>query len=193
MYNNREEAGGNRSGSLAQLGLENTAVALAYWGLAHLTFTVFQHMGILPMPIWPSAAVAIVVAFYRGWRIGPGIAAGTLLANHYSLGGPWAYAACIALMNTVGPLVGAWIMRRRVTERVAVRGFVDLLICFVAAILLAPMLTAVGGVGFKWLFGLAPAAGITVIWLKWTIAHSLGSLLFATPVFAWMALKEPRK
>jgi len=192
MHGSREKAVGDRSAAGWRLGVENTVIALLYWGLAHLTFVIFQHMGIMPMPIWPSAAVAIVAAFYRGWRIGPGIAAGTLLANHYSLGGPWAYAACIALMNTAGPLVGAWIMRLRVTERVAVQGFVDLLICFGAAILLTPMLTAAGGVGFKWLFGLMPAAGVAVGWLKWTIAHALGSLLFATPVFAWLALKEPR-
>ena len=193
MHSGRGEAVGHRPDGLTRLGLANTATALSYWALAHLAFSVFQHWGILQMLIWPSAAVAIVAAFFRGWRIGPGIAPGTVLANHFSLGGHWAYAVCIALMNTAGPIAGAWIMRRRVTERVAVRGFVDLLICFGAAVLLTPMLTAAGGVGFKWLFGMLPADGMPVVWLKWTIAHSLGSLLFATPVFAWMALKEPRQ
>lgn len=192
MHGSREKAVGDRSAAGWRLGVENTATALLYWGLAHLTFVIFQHMGIQPMPIWPAAAVAIIAAFFRGWLIAPGIAAGALLANHYSLGGSWAYAACIALMNTAGPLAGAWIMRLRVTERVAVQGFVDLLLCFGAAILLTPMLTAVGGIGFKWLFGLIPTVGVAVGWLKWTIAHSLGTLLFATPVFAWLALKEPQ-
>lgn len=193
MDNGQGSAIHNSSDALGRWCLENLATALAYWGLAHLSFVLFRHMGVLPMPVWPAAAVALVVAFFRGWKIAPGIALGTILANHYSLGGSWAYAACIALMNTLGPLFGAWLMRRQVTSRVVIKGSVDLLICFAAAVLLTPMLTAAGGVGFKWLFGLIQADAVAVGWLKWTIAHSLGSLLFATPVFAWQTLKEPRE
>jgi integral membrane sensor domain MASE1 len=166
---------------------------VAYWVLAHGTFVLFRHMGVLPMPIWPSAALAIFVAFYRGWNIAPGLAVGTVLANHFSLGGPWDYAAGIAVMNTLGPLLGAHIMRRQVSSRIVISGFADLLVCFVAVVVLTPILTAIGGIGFKWIHGMIQTDDLLVGWLKWVIAHSLGSLLFATPAFAWMALKEPWK
>lgn len=179
------------SDSWERLCLENVLTLLAYWALAHLTFLVFRHLGVLPMPVWPSAAVAIVMAFCRGWKIAPGIAAGTILANHFSLNSPLGYAFSLALMNTAGPLLGASIMRRQVSPRLAIGGLVDLLVCFCAIVIVPPMLTATGGIGFKFFFGMIPASAIVAGWLKWTIAHSLGALLFATPVFAWMALKEP--
>jgi len=179
------------SSSWERLCLENGLTLLAYWALAHLTFLVFSDLGVLPMPVWPSAAVAMVMAFCRGWKIAPGLAIGTILANHFSLSSPLGYAFSLALMNTAGPLLGASIIRRQVSSRLAIGGFVDLLICFCAILIITPMLTATGGIGFKFFFGMIPASGIVVGWLKWTIAHSLGALLFATPVFAWMALKEP--
>jgi integral membrane sensor domain MASE1 len=183
----------SRSVSWKWLCLDNVLTALAYWALAHLTFLIFKNLGILPMPLWPPAAVALVAAFYRGWGIAPGIAAGTILANHFSLNSSWEYAAAIALMNTVGPLLGASIMRWRVSPRLFIVKPADLLICFLAAYLLPPMLAATGGIGFKYLFGMIPANDMLIGWLKWTLAHSLGTLLFATPVFAWLAFKEPRK
>ena len=182
-----------RSESWSRLCLENALIALSYWGLAHLTFLVFRNLGVLPMPIWPPAAVAIVTAFYRGWRIAPGIAAGTILANYFSLNSPWDYAFSLALMNTLGPLLGASIMRRQVSTRIVIGGLVDLVICFFVIFFLPPVLTATGGIGFKYLFGIIPASDVLVNWLKWVIAHSLGTLLFATPVFAFLAFKEPRE
>lgn len=180
----------SESGSWIRLGAENAGTALAYWGIAHLAFVVFKNLGILPMPFWPSAAVAIVMAFYRGWRIAPGIAAGAVLANHFSLGGPWPYALGIAVMNTVGPLCGAAIMRQRVSDRIVIGGLADLLICFVAIYIVPPMLAATGGIGFKYFFGMIAANDLLFGWLKWTLAHALGNLLCATPIFAWFALKE---
>lgn len=172
--------------------LENILLVASYWGLAHLTFILFRSLGILPMPIWPPAALAIVAAFYRGWFIAPGIAIGTIFANTFSLGSPFGYACSIALMNTLGPLLGAWIMRRQITSRLLINNLPDLLVCFLAIYLLPPMLAASGGIGFKYLLGMMPASELMIAWLKWTTAHSLGSLLFATPIFAWMAFREPR-
>ncbi len=94
---------------------ENILVVLAYWGISHLNYTIFQSVGVLPMPIWPAAALAFVVAFYRGWRVAPGIAFGTIMANYYSLHATWIYACCIAIMNTLGPIIGATLMRNRIS------------------------------------------------------------------------------
>jgi integral membrane sensor domain MASE1 len=174
------------STSVRRFVAENVFIALAYWGLSHLNFLVFRQVGVLPMPIWPAAGLAFVVAFYRGWRIGPGIALGTILANHFSLGGAWALACCIAVMNTLGPLAGASLARGRVSRELNLGNLVDVLVFFSAAMILTPMLTATGGIGSRWLLGLIPGDAVVAAWLKWAMAHSLGTLFIALPAFAWL-------
>ena len=173
-----------------RLALENAAIALGYALLASLTFMLFRRLGVLPMPIWPSAALAIVVAVYRGGLAAPGLALGTVLANFCILGSSFAFALGIAVMNTLGPLVGGWVVRRLATTRLIIRGPAELLYCFVAIVLLPPILTATGGIGCKWLLGTIAADELVIGWMKWAVAHSLGSLLFAVPVFAWLSFKE---
>jgi len=176
-----------------RLGMENLGVALAYTGLAYISFLIFHELGVTPMPIWPSAALAIIVAVYRGWGIAPGISVGTVAANYYILGASLPYALGIAIMNTLGPLAGGYLLRRRVSTRLRIKGMGDLLVFFFAVLLLPPAMTATGGIGFKWLLGIMSSDELVVGWMKWAIAHCLGTLLFATPVFAWMAFKEAEK
>ena len=178
---------------IGRLVVENTAVALAYSGLAYLTYMIFHGLGVMPMPIWPSAALAIVVAFYRGRAIAPGLVVGTVLANALILGASLFYALCIALMNTMGPLAGGVLLRHRVSTQLLICSVGDILIFVFAVLLLPPAMSATGGIGFKWLLGLMPVDAFMVGWMKWAIAHCLGTLLFATPVFAWMAFKGPGK
>lgn len=184
------DALGERKLDWNRLALENAAIALGYALLSLLTFILFRRLGVLPMPIWPSAALAIVVAVYRGWRAAPGLALGTVMANFCVLGSPFVFALGIAVMNTVGPLVGGWIVRRLATTRLIIRGPAELLCCFIAIVLLPPLLTATGGIGCKWFLGMITADELVISWMKWAVAHSLGSLLFAVPVFAWLSFKE---
>jgi len=83
--------------SLFLLIIENLIVAGLYWGVSHINWMLFKTGGVIPMPIWPAAAVAFVFALIRGWRVAPGIAAGTILANTVSLGGPVDLASGIAV------------------------------------------------------------------------------------------------
>ena len=184
------DALGERKLDWNRLALENAAIALGYALLASLTFMLFRRLGVLPMPIWPSAALAIVVAVYRGWRAAPGLALGTVMANFCVLGSTLSFALGIAVMNTLGPLAGGWMVRRLVTTGLIIRGPGTLLCCFIAIVLLPPVLTATGGIGCKWFLGMIAADTLVVGWMKWAVAHSLGSLLFAVPVFAWLSFKE---
>lgn len=179
-----DSAGG--SVSVARHIAENVIIALVYWGISHIDFIVFRNIGILPMPIWPAAAVAFVAGFYRSWSAAPGIAIGTILANYISLGAPLSYAACIAVMNTVGPIVSAVLMRKRVSDQLSIRGITDVFVCFGMMAILMPLLTASGGIGSKWLLGLVPADAVVTSWFKWFIGHSLGGIVFSLPIFAWV-------
>jgi integral membrane sensor domain MASE1 len=161
-------------------------LALAYWGLSHLAWMAFHALGVLPLPIWPAAGLAFAVAIHGGWRVAPGLALGAFLANLVSLGAPWAAAAGICVMNSVGPVLGAALLRRQVTRQLHIRSVADLLICLGIAIVLVPMLTAVGGVGTTWLFGLTTTAEAPIRLAKWIMAHATGTVLVGVPLLIWL-------
>ena len=173
--------------------LQNTIVCIAYWGVSHLNWMVFSSVGVLPMPIWPAAAVALVAAILLGWRIAAGTALGAILANHYSLGASWMYACCIAVMNTLGPVLAAVIVRRTTLGKSwSDWNWSDVTVLFLAGVVLAPLLTATGGVGSKWLLGLIPASAVPTAFARWGLAHALGALLFAPPLLVWFVKVERR-
>ncbi len=172
---------------------ENLVVLASYWGVSHLNWVVFKSVGVLPMPIWPAAAVALVAAIMCGWRIFPGIAFGTILANHVSLGAPLGYACCIAVMNTLGPVLAATVIRRKLwSAGWPAWNRADITVVFLAAIVLAPVLTAIGGTGSKWLLGLLPYADVPQAFLRWALAHASGTLLFAPPLFLLFVKTEQK-
>ncbi len=165
--------------------LENLAAALSYWGISHLNWMVFSGVGVLPMPLWPAAALALVVALHRGWRIAPGVAAGVVLANHFSLGAPWSLALCISVMNTIGPVWGAILIKKRITDDLVVNNTNDFVLALLIGVGLVPLLTALGGIGSKFALGMQPSHALPFALGRWAMAHSLGTLLFALPYLIW--------
>ena len=168
---------------------KNIALALAYWGVSHLNVLVFQQLGVLPMAVWPAAAIALLAFLDCGWRVAPGIAVGTFLANYFSLNSPLLYAGLIPIMNTLGPLIVATAIRRHLGG-LHLRRFSDFLIVFVLAVVLAPALTATGGIGFKWALGLIPTEAVSGAWVKWALAHATGTLIFGAPMLAYLMTQE---
>ncbi len=167
--------------------LQNAAVLIAYWGISHLNWIVFKNVGVLPMPIWPAAAVALVSAIVLGWHIAPGIALGTILANHFSLGGSWTLACCISIMNTIGPVFGAILIRRRIAGKPwSAWNRRDITLLFFSGAVLVPMLTATGGIGGKLILGLMTISEVPLAFMRWEIAHTLGTILFAPPLLLWL-------
>jgi integral membrane sensor domain MASE1 len=62
-------------------------------------------------PFWPPAGVALAATLLFGYRIWPAVALGALIVNFFT-GVPHVAALGLALANTVGPLFGAWLLRR---------------------------------------------------------------------------------
>ncbi|NDV22423.1 MASE1 domain-containing protein [Desulfovibrio sp. JC022] len=165
--------------------LENIAVAAVYWLVSHLNWLIFSSVGVLPMPIWPAAAVAITAALYRGWSIAPGLALGTILANHFSLGAPWGFAFCIAVMNTLAPVLGALLIKKNNGGDLHFRSVGNMGFAIVVGVLLVPLLTALGGIGSKFMLGMLPESKVVISIMRWAMAHALGTVIFAVPYFAW--------
>lgn len=166
--------------------LENLAVCTLYWLVSHLNWLIFSSVGVLPMPIWPAAAISIIAALYRGWAIAPGIAVGTILANHFSLGAPWGFSFCISVMNTIGPIVGALLIRKKNGGDIQLRTAGNMLFGFWVALFFVPVLSALGGIGSKFMLGMLPESKVAISIVRWSMAHALGIFIFAVPYFAWL-------
>ena len=165
-------------------------VVSLYWGISHINWIVFNQLGILPMPIWPAAAVALISGILYGWKAAPGVAIGTILANRFSLGAPIAFACLIAVMNTLGPIISAKLIRKSLGDSLRIRCLNDIIVIFILGVLLAPILTASGGIGFKWVVGLIPPDQMFIAWMKWAFAHAFGTLVFGLPVLAYLLTRE---
>lgn len=168
----------------------NVIVALLYWGISYLNWLVFSSVGGLPMPVWPAAALAFVAAFYWGWGIAPGLAAGTVLANYLCLGAPLLFAFCISIMNTLGPILGAALIRKRITTQLRINSLGDIGYILIIAVCFVPLLTALGGIGSKFMLGMVPAHKIPILLIRWIVAHALGTLLFALPYLVWVGARK---
>jgi PAS domain S-box-containing protein len=167
--------------------VENVVVVVVYWGLSHLDWMVFNRLSILPMPLWPAAGLALMAAVMRGWSVAPGIALGAVLANRLSLSAPLAYACCIGVTNTLGPLAAAAIIRKRVGEKPwLLWRHSDYTAVFLAGVVLAPIITAAGGIGAKWLLGLIPFASVPRDFVRWWLGHAMGTALFAPLVLFFL-------
>ena len=140
--------------SLIQIVFRNLLSCALYWGISHLNYLIFRRVGVLPMPIWPAAGIALIVFFLWNKEVLVGIALGTVLANAVSLGAPIHFALCISIMNTFGPYFVIRIIKNRLVDGEVVKRFSDIFVIFISAYILAPALTAyAGGIGFKLVLG----------------------------------------
>lgn len=165
--------------------IETLLIMTVYWGVAHVNFMLFRRGGVLPMPLWPSAAVGLSAALVYGWRATPGIAAGSLLANAVSLGSGWLLASIIALTNTLGPTLAAHIIRRKASAIPPFDSLRNVVLFLTLGVVLMAAITATGGIGGKWLLGQLPVTALISSWAKWWIAHAMGALLFTPVILGW--------
>jgi PAS domain S-box-containing protein len=165
--------------------VENLLVAGLYWGISHINWMLFKAGGVLPMPIWPAVAVAFVAALIRGWKVAPGIAAGTILANTLSLGGSVVFASGIAVMNTAGPVLAAYLCRRNTSSINPFQTLRDTFIFLFYGVILVSLMCSIGAEFFKWVLGLIQPENIPLDWLKFMLALATGSLLFTPVITGW--------
>ncbi len=170
---------------------ENGAVALGYWFITYLNWLLFSSVGIMPMPIWPAAALALIAALYRGWLVAVGIAVGVVLADSVTLGVSLNLAASVSIMNTLAPILGAVLIKKRISSELKIKSFSDFIVVFLIGCVFVPFVASLGGVGSMLLFGeLSTDMALSSI-VRWTMAHSLGTLLFALPYLIWAESRRP--
>jgi signal transduction histidine kinase len=149
--------------------------------------------------IWPPAGIALGVILARGTRLWPGILAGSLLLNleislRQAAGGPLAAAGVplfgIAMGATVQALLSAALVRRFVSQPLELAREVDIFRFFVLGGAVGSLINATWSVLLLALARAVAWPAVPFTWLTWWIGDTVGVILIAPLVLAWMA--EPR-
>ncbi|HPH97851.1 MAG TPA: PAS domain S-box protein [Anaerolineaceae bacterium] len=164
----------------------NLGVAASYWVVSWLNWLLFKNGGVLPMPLWPAAGLAVAAAFRFGWKVTPGLFFGAALANIFPLGADWKLAVLIGLMNAFSPAAAVTILRSLTKKRKPFQSLHDLVAFVCLAVILHPALTATGGIGGRWLLGQIEAHAFWSAWQGWWLAHAVGTILFAPIFMVWL-------
>ena len=151
------------------------SVALAYFafgklGLAH------PYLGTHITLIWLPTGIAVAALMRWGYRCWPGIFIGALATN-YSVDTHPLLDSCIALGNTLAPLLVAWVLRRMQFRLLLDRAYDILLLVIVAAA--GMLISAGGGAASLVLFGILPVQDAGTAMLSWWAGDFMGVLLAA--------------
>ncbi len=158
-------------------------VAAAYVGAAKLGFS-FAFATRQVTAVWPPTGIAIAALLLFGLRSWPGVFLGAFVSNAIS-NEPLFTAAGIAVGNTIGPVLGAFLLRRVGHFNNSLRRVPDVLalVCLGSAI--AMTVTATNGVINLILGGIIPWSACASVWWVWWAGDAMGVLLFAPLLLTW--------
>ncbi len=150
-------------------------VALAYFMFGRLGLAL-PYLGSHVTLIWLPTGIAVVALLRWGYRCWPGIFFGALLTN-YSIDSSPLLDSCIALGNTLAPLLVVWILRRLKFHTTLDRAYDVMLLCIAAAA--GMLVSAGGGVASLVSFSVLRAQDAGAAWLIWWSGDLVGVLLVA--------------
>ncbi len=165
--------------------VEVAAVALIYFSVAKFGF-LFAFTIKQVTTIWPPTGIALVATLLFGYRIWPGIFLGAFLINAVS-DEPLGTAAGIAVGNTLGPLLAAFLLHRVVKFDNSLARLRDVfgLLLFAAAVSMT--VTATNGVANLALAHIVPWSTYASVWWVWWVGDAMGILLIAPSLLTWAA------
>ena len=162
-------------------GLRFVSAAAAYYVAARLGLLI-PYVGTHISLVWLPTGIAVAAYWRWGAGMAPAVYMGAAAANA-SIGGPLWIALLIAVGNTAGPWLAAFLMRRW--------GFDDRLLrrrdvsAFVMAVVMGMGVTSLNGVAWLRVAGAPEAVHFGPAWLSWLVGDSVGALLAGVPLIAW--------
>ncbi|MDN0081257.1 diguanylate cyclase [Crenobacter sp. SG2305] len=169
----------SRLKGFARLHLDVPVTALLYALVGVATTLLFPTQGLLPAPLWPPSALALVLFIWRSGRGLPGVWLGACWVT-FQLGGmPGPAAMLVGTMAALGPWIGARLLRQlqRAPLRLSrQRDVWPFLWCGTA---LPSLIAAVGGTAALSLSGGDDALSLATHFLRWWLSDAGGILLFA--------------
>ena len=169
--------------SVANLLALYVGVYLVYLTAASICLSIHATNTFAAM-LWAPVALALVALTMYGYRFAPPVALAAYTVNLLLGAGPFS-AIFIAIGNTAGPLLGAYVLRTYVDfkpPRLRLRDNTGLILVAV----FVSFITATVGVGSLWLGGSLTWAMAGATWTTWWLGDMLGILVFAPLLFKWL-------
>ena len=168
----------------------NVVVAAAYFGLGWLVSKFFAAYGLFPAPIWLPVAIAMVAAIAGGWRVFPGVFAGSFAANAVLFAPAVHITTIISLTNALGPIMGALALHWRRPSGGLFTTFAGAVWFLWCTTLLSPAISATGGSialaidqPFAW-------QHVYSTWVAWWLCDGGGTLYLAPALLLWLGLEK---
>ncbi len=130
--------------------------------------------------IWPPAGIALAALMRLGLGVWPGVWLGSL-AIALSSGTPLWLSVLIAFGNTLGPLLGAWVMQRN-DIHVALDRRRDLWLFGFVGIGFSVVLAATNGTFWLAAAGIVAWAEAPTAWAYWWLGDAMGALVVGIPL-----------
>jgi signal transduction histidine kinase/integral membrane sensor domain MASE1 len=168
---------------LAGVGL----VALAYY-LAGRAGLELAYLDGAVAAAWPPAGLGLAVIFLYGPRMVPGIVIGDLLLADFST--PIGTVLAQTAGNTVAVVVAAELLRLTGS-----RGELDRVrdvLTFIAAALVAAIVSAAFGPTALWLGDVISTDALARVYRTWTLGDAAGVLIVAPAILTWATAGRPR-
>ncbi|MCA0458719.1 MAG: PAS domain S-box protein [Chloroflexi bacterium] len=157
--------------------------ALVYWsvGKIGLQFAILHHNVSL---VWAAAAFALVILIFGGLRLWVGITLGAFFVN-LGTGVTFPAVMMIALGNTLGAVVGAYLLMRWRPKPITFEKVLDLLYFGISAPLIGAFISATIGTLALVLTGSIAGQAVSRIWLEWWMGDSIGILVLGPVLLLW--------
>ncbi len=165
-----------------------TIVALAYYVAGQVGLSVpfvDTHITL----IWAPTGIALAALMRWGVSLWPAVWLAAFGVNLSIGSSPW-LAGGIACGNLLGPVVGAWLLRRHGFNPLMNRRQ-DFLLYLLLGVVGAMLITSVNGTFQLWLAGVISAADLPRAWSVWWLGDGMGALICGVPLltFRWSSLK----
>lgn len=162
---------------ILQTAVKIVLVAVAYFLSAKVVAPLSLVESGSVFAIWPPAGVALAAFFWFGYRAWPGIFIGALALNITLT--PFLPSIQIAITNTLGPLLGFWLLQRYANKNIF--DSTKTMALFFLSIIAASMVTSFGGVFSLWVHALVSKTVVVMVWTGWFLGDLIG-FLFVTPL-----------
>lgn len=171
-----------QSQTLRRLGLL-VALAAAYFAAGRLGLRLAV-VNPSATAVWAPTGIALAALLLAGYEVWPAILVGAFLVN-LTTSGSVASSVAVAAGNTLGGLLGAYLVNRfargrRVGERAR-----DVFTLAVLAGIVSTAVSATAGVLAISLDGLARWSDFGSIWLTWWLGDAVGVLVVAPALLFW--------
>lgn len=177
------DSGGTRAAAVnARFLLTIFLVGVAYVIFAEIGFSMASATKQVTA-VWPPTGIALGALFLLGYRVWPGVFLGALVSNAVSHE-PFVTATGIAIGNTLGPMLGVFLLRRFGQFDPAMERVRDVL-ALLASAAIGMTVTATNGVSNLALAGIVPWSSFSSTWRLWWTGDAMGALLFAPLILTW--------